>query len=444
MGRSTVRLASISLMVLAWSCLPTASGAAPVSPSDPNPYATAGYAVTTSTATFGQAPVFMPDGQVVYGEDLGHGAGTQIYIANQNGTDRSCLTCELKAPNNVPAVRPEGDWILFHSWLGHDITLGSPGYGGLGSALWVMRPNGSDPTQLTETQKGFGADEGYDDYHAYWSPDGDQVVWAHLNWNFVDGQGQGKWDIRVANFTVSASGVPSLTDVRVVRPANGSWYETQWWAPDGSGFLYTQTSGTALDTELFFCRLTASGCQVTQLTDSASWNEQAIFTPDGQDVIFMSSRDHPGFFNTLVQLTKDADLTTSEDYLLILEVFEASYEQPVAQEATDLYELDLATGSVRRLTTDGDAGWVTPEFAWNPSHTFLMWTEFRYPPGLRVPLPLNLAVQVQQTAQFLTHPPLSSITLPSSNALQPSLPLQTRTRILRFNLTAERPAAPLT
>ncbi|HEX3796773.1 MAG TPA: hypothetical protein VHV57_19930 [Acidimicrobiales bacterium] len=345
-----------------------------------NPYATAAVSVTTAPYAFGQAPVFMPGGQVAFGKDFGHGAGAQVYVANQDGTGLTCLTCELKAPNNVPAVRPQGDWILFHSWMGHDITLGSPGYGGLGSALWIIRPDGSDVTQLTETQKGLGNDEAYDDYHAYWSPNGQEVVWAHLNWNFVDGKGQGRWDIEVANFSLSPTGQPSLTDVRVVRPANTSWYETQTWAPDGSGFLYTQTSGTAMDTELLFCRLTAAGCQVTQLTDSPSWNEQAVFTPDGKDVIFMSSRDHPGLFNTFAALAQDANLSTSVDNILALPIFEAAYEQPVAQESTDLYELDLATGSVRRLTTDGDDGWVTPEFTWYPTGGYLVWTEIRFPP----------------------------------------------------------------
>jgi Tol biopolymer transport system component len=404
---------------------------------DGNPYSTASYSVSTAGYTFGQAPVFMPDGQVVFGKDFGTGKGTQVYVANLNGTGLKCLTCELPGPNNVPAVRPQGDWILFHSWMGHHITLGSPGYGGLGSALWIMRPNGSDVTELTETQPGFGADEGYDDYHAYWSPNGKEVVWTHLNWNFIDGKGQGKWDIEVADFDVSASGRPELTNVRVVRPANGSWYETQWWAPDGSGFLYTQTAGTAMDTELFFCRLSATGCQVTQLTDVAAWNEQAIFTPDGKDVIFMSSRDHPGFFNTFVALAQDADLTTDEDYLLTLPIFEAAYEQPIAQEATDLYELDLATGSVRRLTTDGNDGWVTPEFAWDPTHSFLMWTEISFPKGLRVGLPLNATQQLEATAQLLEHPPLSGLALNTSNLLQPNLPLLYRTRILRFSLPAD-------
>jgi hypothetical protein len=48
-------------------------------------------------------------------------------------------------------------------------------------------------------------------------------------------------------------------------------------------------------------------------------------------VIFMSSRDHPGFFNTFAELAKDAGLTTDEDYLLTLPLFEAAFCSPSAR-----------------------------------------------------------------------------------------------------------------
>jgi hypothetical protein len=428
--KKLVTVAAVAMVLLGSGFLSSTPSGAVV---QGDPYATAPFTITTDATTFGQAPVFMPDGRVVYGKNFKQGAGVQIYLSNQDGSGLKCLTCALGSTNNVPAVRPQGDWILFHSWIGRRITLGSPGYGGLGSALWVMRPDGTRATQLTETQPGFGAQEGYDDYHAYWSPNGKELVWAHLNWNFVTGGGQGKWDVRVGDFSVSPTGVPTLSNIRVVRPANGSWYETQWWAPDGSGFLYTQTSGTAMNTELFFCRLTAAGCTVSQLTNSASWNEQAIFTPNMRDVIFMSSRDHPGAFNTFVGLARAAHLSTSWDYLLTLEIFEAAFEQPVAQESTDLYELNLATGSVRRLTTDGNDGWIIPEFTWDPTHTYLVWTEQRFPTGARVPLPVDPVRQLRAEAQLLEHLPLSSLSLQTANLLEPSLPLEARTRILQFH-----------
>ena len=403
-------------------------------------YSTAPFRVSTHPYAFGQAPVFMPDGKrVLFGKDFRQGQKNQVYIANFNGSNLECLTCtgpgsSTDNVNGVPAVRPQGDWVLFHSWRGHYMTIGSPGYGGMGSALWVMHPDGSDQTQLTDVFPASatpGAGEGIDDYHAYWSPDGKHLVWAHLNWNFITGGGQGKWDVRVADFVVK-DGKPMLTNVRVVRPDNGHWYETQWWSPDGKGFLYTETYGSAVNPELFYCRLTAHGCEVTRLTNNSAWDEQAIFTPDGKDVIFMSSRARPGFFNSWSELAQTAGLTTDEDYLLILPIFEAGFLQPIAQESTDLYEIDLATSSVRRLTTDGDDGWITPEFTWDPTNRFLMWTENRVPDGLRYQLPVDLNNYLKQAQALLSNPPKPGVDLSPNGVGVAPIPIEQRTRIGRF------------
>jgi Tol biopolymer transport system component len=420
--------AAATLAALTGSLTSGSASAAKLPPPHHQSYRDARFDVHTSTATFGQAPAFMPDGRIVVGENVGN--GTQVYISRRDGSHRHCLTCELAAPNNVPAVRPQGDWILFHSWLGHRITLGSPGYGGIGSQLYVMRPNGSHVTKIFGTAEPENG-EGTDDYHAYWSPDGKRVVWAHFNGNFIDGHGQARWDIRVANFDVR-NGVPRLTHVRVVRPANTHWYETQWWAPNGKGFLYTESFGTAVNTELFYCRLPRRGiCHSTQLTHNQAWDEQAIFTPDMKDVIFMSSRAHPGFFNTYSQLAQDLAVRNGLDNFLVLPVFELAFLQPLAQEATDLYEINLRSHSVRRLTRDGDRGWVIPEFTWNPSLDQLWWTEGRYPRGLSVPLPLNLTRQLNATIHYLEHPTAGGIQLADGNALS-AVPIEHRTRYGHF------------
>jgi hypothetical protein len=390
--------------------------------------------------TFGQAPVFMPDGKVLASDDFGNTPyNNQTYEANVNGSDEHCLTCQLGGENLVPAVRPQGDWILFHSWIGHRLTLGAPGYGGIGSELYAMRPNGTDVTKLY-ADPAVEDGEGTDDYHAYWSPDGNRIVWTHFNGNFINGGGQGRWDVRVANFVVR-DGKPMLTDVRVVRPANGHWYETQWWAPDGSGFLYTESYGTSIDTELFYCHLPKTGpCQSTQLTDYPAWNEQALFTPDMKDVIFMSSRDHPGFLNTYIQTAREIGLTSAYDNFLILPIFDLGYLQPVAAEGTDLYEENLQTHALRRLTYDGNQGWVTPEFTWNPANTELFWTENRLPPGLAVPLPLNVFTQARNTFNYLTHPQANFRALDAGNLTNTVLPVQQQTRVMTFPGTCAPPA----
>jgi len=387
------------------------------------------FVVSTARHTFGQPPAFMPDGRIVVAEDDKQGDGQQIYVSKLNGSRRRCLTCGQSAPNGVPQPRPQGDWILYHSWTNEYIKLGSPGFGGMGSMLWVMRPDGTHRTQLTGLVAAQGSGEGEDNYHAYWSPDGRYLVWAHLNWNFVNNGGDGKWDIRVARFVVDRKGRPALTNIRVVRAANGHWMETQWWAPDGSGFLFTETYGSAMNTELFFCRLTRAGCAITRLTNDPAWDEQAIFTPDMRSVIFMSSRARPGFYNTFSNVAADLGLPADLDYMLVLPIFEASFLQPVGQETTDLYELDWKTKSVRRLTTDGNEGWIIPEFTWDPTNKYLLWTELRFRDGVRAQFPIDPVLQAEQLAGYLQHPQLPDPN--NTNALQ-QLPLDRRTRVGKF------------
>jgi Tol biopolymer transport system component len=424
-------------------------------------YSTAPFTETTNSYAFGQAPVFMPDGKtVLFGKDFKTGDNNQIYSAGYpSGGGLTCLTCtgpddSVNNVNGVPAVRPQGDWVLFSSWRGRRITVGSPGYGGIGSALWVMHPDGTDQTQITETQaqyltgnttstdpSAFGSDEGYDDYHAYWSPNGKWIEWARFDGNLPTG-GVGKWDVEVGHLVVK-SGVPSLTDVHVVRPANGHWYETQWWAPDGSGFLYTETSNGTDIPQLFFCKLandSRGACKVTQLTDSASWTEQALFTPDMKDVIFMSSRSQPGLFNTWAQTAQTLGLPNDYDWLMILPLFEAGYLQPVGPESTDLYELDLKTHSVRRLTTDGDDGWVTPEFTWDPTNHFLMWTENRLGDGYRYQFPPTAAGWAAQLKALAASPPTPNPDVNANGVGVASIPVQQRTEIGTFKFKTTKHA----
>jgi hypothetical protein len=153
----------------------------------------------------------------------------------------------------------------------------------------------------------------------------------------------------------------------------------------------------------------------------------------------MSTRDHPGNFNLWAELARDAGLTADADYLLTLPLFEAAYFQPVLQESTDLYQLDLATGATRRLTHEGDDGWIIPEFTWSPDDGYLFWTEQRFPDGMRVPAPIDVQRQLAQEQELLSHPPTPN---PDPNGVNnASIPLEARTRVLRFQLPHPAPAA---
>ena len=370
----------------------------------------------------------MPDGEhVVHHADRGD--GNQIYIARLDGSEERCLTCGQPGPNMVPDSRPQGDVILFHSWRGTNLTVGAPGFGGLGSDLYVVPVAGGDAIPLTNDH------DGYDNYHAYFSPDGERIVWTRLNWNFVTDTGRGHWDIRVADYVDDESG-PHLENVRVVHEGPGHYFETQHWSPDGCGFLFTESIETTVNLELFYldlCKADDDPTRIRRLTNHPAWDEQAIFTPDMKKVIFMSTRDHPSAWNVWAGAFATAGTPADFDHLFILPLFEIGFLQPIAAASNDLYELDFKhPEKVRRLTRSGNDGWIIPEFVWDPAGERLLWTEAKYHDGVRMPLPPNPVRDLRELGAMLQDPPLPDLGSAGAVGLTPSFLLVRRTQIGRY------------
>ncbi len=351
---------------------------------------TAPFVQTENSYTFDQAPSWTRTGRVLANLD---GDRTQIYDSSLDGADQRCLTCDH--PNNTnngqPAMnglaheRPQGDWILFESTRGHVINFAGAGLGGVGDAMWVMRPDGSCPVQLT----GIGsAGELTNDFHAYWSPDGKQIVWTHISGNFqVDDLEDGtEFTIRLADFVDDGVNPPHLENLIILGP-RGENYETQPWAPDGSGFLF-QYSNAGQSQEVYYMRLYGKGATplapiVQQLTDDhPGWDEQALFTPDMAAIIYMSGRDCPTCLytiqTTLTQALGVPQLPNGLDGIVYIPIFFAAvlpafYLPPETLGLkTDLYLLDIHTRQLRRLTDDNG---VIPEFYFDHAGRKLIWSE---------------------------------------------------------------------
>jgi Tol biopolymer transport system component len=429
LARGAVRV--VLAMTAALMLTPAATALAEVSSEGSPPFD-----VETNPYTFGQAPSWAPDGKhVLFHDDFDRefdddaSDGQHVYLSRLDGSNRRCLTCgKHPAPNMVATFRPQGDKILFHAWGEHRMTVGAPGFGGMGSDLYVMNPDGSGIVNLTKDT------EGHDNFHAYFSPDGRKVVWTGLNWNFVTETGRGKFSVWLADYVEDADG-PRLENKRMLLPENGHFYETQWWKPDGSGFLYTESVDSATNLELFFYDITTG--QSRRLTNHPAWDEQAAFTPDGQRVIFMSTRDNPSPFNEYAEAMARARVTADADYLTLLPVFAAGFLQPVFPASNDLYEIDLSdpTLAPRRLTRDGEHDWITPEFAWDPAGKRLLWTELRWRDGVRVGYPPDPAKQAEDTAGLASDPPAPDER--DTHRGGQSSQLERRTRIGRF-LTSGR------
>ena len=191
--------------------------------------------------------------------------------------------------------------------------MGGPGFGGYGGDLYVMHPDGthayrlttnSDPNLGTPYTTLIGTP--YDNFHAYWSPNGQHIVWTHEEADPLVAGGE-KWEILLGDFTVT-NGVPSLNNVTVVGPPYGA-YETEPWSPDGNGFIFFASGGRQSpfqatppgwgNARIYYMRVYGPGASpanpmVTPLTDNLPvYTEQAVFTPDEQDVIMMTDRADP-------------------------------------------------------------------------------------------------------------------------------------------------------
>jgi Tol biopolymer transport system component len=108
--------------------------------------------------TWGEYPAWSPDGsRIAFASSMG---GTtpfgdpdhDVFVIDADGSDESNLTTAPDSNEGYPTWSPDGEWIAFESTLGtppsfapppHDLERLSD------EDVWVMRPDGSEPRNLT-------------------------------------------------------------------------------------------------------------------------------------------------------------------------------------------------------------------------------------------------------------------------------------------------------
>jgi Tol biopolymer transport system component len=163
----------------------------------------------------------------------------EIYLTTFDGNIPANLTRNPAANDFLPVWSPDDQQLAFVS----DRAGIESEIPGLEQDLYVMAPDGSEVTRLTETE---GRDTSPN-----WSPDGEKIAFVTE---------------RDGNFEVYVMNADGSDPVRFTRSASYEWSPT--WSPDGSLIAYTSTGESDVAYDVYV--MAPDGSNQTQLTFDAA------------------------------------------------------------------------------------------------------------------------------------------------------------------------------
>jgi len=216
-----------------------------------------------------------------------------IHIANPDGSNDTCLTCNDTAlpDKNIccPYWHPSGKWLLMvvekenHPGTSTDAL---PGFGAY-CDIWLISSDGTKAYLLV--------DEPNDYNHGVicprFSPNGNKIEWTERTAapNLLNPiETAGFWTIKTADFSFGADSVPVVGNVTILQPGPAAFYECYGYSPDGSRLIFcSDMNQLSFANELIYT-MDTNGNNLLQLTQS-NYNEHAFYKPDGSEIVFMSN-----------------------------------------------------------------------------------------------------------------------------------------------------------
>jgi len=162
-------------------------------------------------------PNLSPDGSQLVAVGV-YSNATEVIVLNPDGSNQIQLT------RNTQRSLDANEWAFFPRWSpnGQSIAYVSDRTS-FYPMLWVMRPDGTGPRQVTFVRNGADAIDSF-----AWSPDGSQI--AATRFNVTDSQ------ISIIDLG------PPATSRQVTAEAGGAYDPA--WSPDGHYLAYMARSGT--------------------------------------------------------------------------------------------------------------------------------------------------------------------------------------------------------
>lgn len=215
---------------------------------------------------------------------------SEVYTVEPDGSDRRCVTCTTSISDGYvgqPAWNPDGERLVVQAES--ENSQGSflnTVLWGFDNDLWIVGRDGSAPEKIWDTPAGWAA------LHPHFDATGTRLVFAERFPNPGPEQDRWiNWQIKIAEFDNTATGLAKLKNVRTLRPNGEGIYEAHGFVA-ASGLLYTFSPvGVDRLDDIYF--LPGGGLpprNVTQTPDTI-WNEHGHTMPTNTRVMaFMSDR----------------------------------------------------------------------------------------------------------------------------------------------------------
>jgi dipeptidyl aminopeptidase/acylaminoacyl peptidase len=215
-----------------------------------NPDGTGEMQLTDNTAQ-DRWPAWSPDGNKIAFSSNRDG-DYEIYVMNADGTGQVNVSNTPGEEDINPTWSPDGSQIAFVSFRE-------------GSAdIWRMNADGTGQVNLT-------SDQGAADDNPSWSPDGTKIAFS------TDRTG----DLEV--YTLDAATGSSHTNITQDPSRQDSFPN---WSPDGTQIAYQSGTGFCCPADNDIFRMTATGANKVNLTNTADDEQEPAWSPDGTRIAF--------------------------------------------------------------------------------------------------------------------------------------------------------------